>query len=112
MKESDFLIHVESQEEKWTEPLRYGFSTKIADSISSGKIFILFCSPDIACAKYIQATGAGIFASSVSELKQKIIEIIHSSELKAVIEEAARKAAKQNHDIAVNSEAMALYLHK
>lgn len=110
MGESDFLIHVESQDEMWAESLKYGFSTKIADSISSGKIFILYCSPDIACAKYIQATGAGIFASNTSDLRQKIVEVINSAERSRSIEEAEHRTAKLNHDFATNSAAMAEYL--
>lgn len=112
MEESDFLIHVESQDEMWAESLKYGFSTKIADSISSGKIFVLYSSPNIACAQYIQTTGAGIFASSTSELKQKIIEVINSAERRRNIEEAARRTAKLNHDFATNSAVMVQYLSK
>lgn len=109
---SDFLIHVESQDKKYSEALRYGFSTKIADSISSGKIIILYSSPEIACAQYIQTTGAGIFASNASELKQKLIEVINSVERRMDIEKAARRTAKLNHNIATNSAVMVQYLSK
>lgn len=106
MAESDFLVHAESQDEKWQEALRHGFSTKIADSIASGKIFILYSSPLIACAQYIQGNGAGIFASNIEELKIKIKNVIDSQSAKAEIENKAQMAAKCNHNISTNINTM------
>lgn len=107
---SDFLIHAESQSEKWAESLRYGFSTKIADSISSGKIFILYCSPNIACAKYIQENGAGIFASNLEELKEKLLSVLKSNDDRKIILDHSKKIASQNHDSLTNISRMKEYL--
>ena len=48
---SDIVLHVESQDEKFAESLRYGFSTKIADCLSSGRPFLLYASDDIIITK-------------------------------------------------------------
>lgn len=73
---SDVLFHVEGQDEWWNESLRYGFSTKIADSLASGKNFVLYSSPDIACAHYIIETESGWFASNRNELEEILRKII------------------------------------
>lgn len=110
MKKSDFLIHVEHQSERWAESLRYGFSTKIADSISSGKIFILFSSPDIACAQYIQKNHAGIFASDINDLKAQIRQVINSADTKNEITKHAKAIAETNHKSDRNSPIISDFL--
>jgi len=110
MGQSHFLFHVETQIEDWAESLRYGFSTKIADSIASGKIFILYSSPEIAGAKYIISTEAGIFASTKEELKKKIIEVLNSGSVRDKIAHSARIASERNHNPKRNSDIMMEYL--
>lgn len=112
IEKSDFLVHVESQCELFRESLRYGFSTKIADSIASGKIFILFSSTEIAGAQYIMSNGAGIFASTKDDLKNKIIEVLNSVEVKSNIENCAKKTAILNHNSESNAKRMHSFLIK
>lgn len=110
MAVSDFLIHVESQCEEWRESLRYGFSTKIADSIASGKTFILYASEDIACAQYIKNNGAGIFAATKESLRNQIIEILECPEKRQDIFLRAKTVAKENHNPKRNTEIFLEYL--
>ena len=110
IKSSDFLIHVESQDEKWQESLRYGFSTKIADSIASGKVFVLYSSPKIACAKYINETGAGIFAESKECLKTALVRIIEDSTAKDSLIQTAKHIKEANHNIDINTRTCHMYL--
>lgn len=110
MQQSHFLFHVETQTDKWAESLRYGFSTKIADSIASGKLFVLYSSPDIAGARYMMETKAGIFASTKEELKQKVTEALDSVSVRDKIAHSARIAAEKNHNPRRNSDAMKEYL--
>lgn len=110
INESDFLIHVESQDVKWQEALRYGFSTKIADSISSGKVFVLYSSRDIACAQYLLDNGAGIFGEDLCELKKKITDVIASGFLRKELAERARAVSCENHNPQKNVIKMREYL--
>jgi len=110
IQQSHFLFHVETQADKWAESLRYGFSTKIADSIASGKIFVLYSSPDIAGARYMIETEAGIFASTKEELKKKITKVLNSKSVKNRITHSAHIAAEKNHNLRHNSDAMKEYL--
>lgn len=110
MEKCDFLVHVESQSDFWKESLRYGFSTKIADSISSGKIFILYSSTDIACAKYILTNNAGIFASNPEQLITNIKNVLYNYDYYKSIVENARKVAGLNHCMENNANKMRNYL--
>ena len=102
--ESNILFHAESQDECWHEGLKYGFSTKIADSLSSGACFVLYSSPNIAGAKYIQETGAGWFAADKAALKACLEEITNEPKKRNAVLEKAKAIAKQNHNAEVNSE--------
>lgn len=102
--ESDVLFHAESQDEQWLERLKYGFSTKIADTISSGTNFILYSSPDIACADYIRRTGAGWLCCDRDVLKNSIKELINDNVARVLRLKQAEKVAMANHDILVNAE--------
>lgn len=53
MNQSDVLLHVEYSEGKYISNLKYAFSTKIADSLSSGHNFLLYAPSHLACSKYI-----------------------------------------------------------
>lgn len=101
--DSDILIHAENQSEYWKESLKYGFSTKIADSVSSGKLFILYASSHIACSQYIQSTGAGIFVESITDFKEELKKIIKDENYRYGIYERAAIASQHNHDIIRNA---------
>jgi len=98
MAQADVLIHAEGMDEYFQESLRYGFSTKIADSLSSGRPFLLFSRPEIACADYIRTTGAGWFASNEKELKQMFNLLLNNEEDRASRLLKAKKIAQQNHN--------------
>ena len=102
IKKSDILFHAESQNKIWKESLKYGFSTKIADSLASGKSFFLYSSPDIACAKYIIQTGAGWFAKNKNDLKSELTLLISDEEKRKKVLEKAREVSFQNHNLTKN----------
>lgn len=110
MENSDFLIHVESQCEQWRESLRYGFSTKIADSISSGKIFVLYAAENIACAQYIKNNKAGIFASTKDSLRRQITDILENPVMRHEIFNIAASISHRNHNPFRNTEKVFKYL--
>ncbi len=97
------LFHAETQSMKYAESLRYGFSTKIADSISSGHPFLMFSSSKIAGAKYIIETGAGWFAENRNDLKDTIIKILSDNNCRDKVLLRAQQVAKTNHSITNNS---------
>ena len=102
IKNSTVLFHVEVQDECFKESLRYGFSTKIADSISSGRCFVIYSSPDVAGAKYIRETGAGWFAENLDDLKQVIVTILTSADKRNEVLAIAKRMAIENHNVNTN----------
>lgn len=97
MYDSTILFHAEVQGETFRESLRYGFTTKIADSISCGHPFLMYSSPEIAGAKYILETGAGWHAKNKEELKMAIVSILTDETQRARVLEKAKETAIENH---------------
>ena len=109
---STILFHAETQTPMFEDALRYGFSTKIADSISSGHPFLMYSSPNIAGAKYIIETGAGWHAKDRNELREKILSILEDESQRETILENARKVARDNHMAKKNAETFRMALCK
>lgn len=109
---SDILFHAETQDEKWAEALRYGFSTKIADSISSGRCFVMYSSPEIAGADYIVKTGAGWFASNKEDLRKTIIKIINDADERESVLRKAKETALMYHQAQKNCEVFQHFLNE
>lgn len=103
MYNSTILFHAESQSAKFEESLRYGFSTKIADSISCGHPFLMYSSAKIAGAKYIIETGSGWHTNNRNELRDKILEILNNNDARNMVLERAKEVALENHNIEKNT---------
>ena len=100
---STILFHAESQEEALKYYLRYGFSTKIADSISSGHPFLMYSTEDIAGAKYVMETGAAWYAKEKEELRKCILSILTDEREREHVLGVAKEVAVKNHDAKKNS---------
>lgn len=100
---STILFHAETQERYFKESLRYGFSTKIADSIASGHPFLIYSSSDIAGAKYIIESKAGWYAGDKQHLRDSIISILNDEHFRNKTLSIARKTAEENHNAEKNA---------
>ena len=98
MYNSDINIHVESFEKFYIEDLKYGFSTKIADSLSCGTCFLVYAPKDIACVTYLQNNNAAHVVTNKNDLKSILYRIINDVEYRQKYLLNASKVAKQNHD--------------
>lgn len=101
--DSDILFHVESERGSKERQLQYAFSGKIADSVSSGKCFVLYAPRELACSKYIIETGAGWFADNKAKLKQVIVNIMNNAKERNAVLERAKVVAEQNHSFDGNA---------
>lgn len=102
INESDVLFHVEPISEDYNH-LKYGFSGKIADSVSSGKCFVLYSPKELACSKYIIETGAGWFADNKAKLKEVIVNIMNNTKERNAVLEKAKVVAEKNHSFEGNA---------
>lgn len=99
---STILFHVEAQNECFKEALKYGFSTKIGDSVSSGRCFVIYSADDVAGAKYIKETGAGWFANNKADLRGCIESILSDQANRDHVLAKAKEIAIENHSIENN----------
>ena len=104
IEQSDILFHVESESGYKERQLQYAFSGKIADSISSGKCFILYGPKELACSKYIINTGAGWFVDSKSQLKDVIEDIMSNVEKRNAVLTKAKLISLKNHSLRENAQ--------
>ncbi len=112
IKESDFVLHMENQNEENIIDLQYAFSTKIADMLASGCCPIIFGSERIASIKYFKDTNTGLVIENECDLYSKIKEVIENKSLRESYIENALNQAKKYHNPEVNAELFAEILVK
>lgn len=89
MQNSDILLHIESFNPINIEMIKYSISTKIPDSLASGRILLIYAPKEIACTKYIEENEVGIVANNQEKLQQEILRILDG---KIDIEDILKKA--------------------
>jgi hypothetical protein len=104
IKNSDLLFHAESFEQFRVRDLQTAFSTKISDSLASGRCFVLYADKSIACAKYLQKYDCACVITSQNELSYKLKEIINNGDLRRHYITNALAVAEKNHNAKRNSE--------
>lgn len=102
--DTDVLVHVEIPPADIKEQLRYAFTTKIADSLSSGRLFLMIAPDDMASGKYISECGGAIYADSIKGGIEKIKSLIAGTLDVATILSNAHHAAVTNHNSQTNCE--------
>lgn len=108
---SDLLVHVESFDPFYVEDLKYGFSTKIADYISSGVCFLLYAPESLSCSKYVKKNQVAYYANSVRQLKVILRKLYSDSSARYVYRSAALLTASRNHSLERNAEAFQRFLN-
>ena len=100
--ESDILFHVEPSSD-YNSQLRYAFSGKIADSVMSGKCFVLYAPKELACSKYIIDNQCGWFAEEKDDLRDVLLRVIGNKQEREAILERAKVVARDNHSYEGNA---------
>lgn len=104
IQESDFIVHIENQEEKYKNDIIYAFSTKIADMLASGVCSIVYGSTEIAGIKYFSENELACVVEDKEELSSKIRELINNDELRCGYIKRACEYARKNHSQTENSD--------
>lgn len=102
--ESDILFHVETEKGYKERQLQYAFSTKVADSVSSGRCFVVYAPEILACSKYIRQHRCGWGASNKKDLRTMIVHIIGDKQDRDKVLENAKRVAVENHSLAGNAK--------
>lgn len=103
IRESDILLHVESQDPKYSESLKYAFSTKIADCLGSNRPFLLYSSRKIACAQYLIENDCAWFSDNPNSFKEMVESILYDEKVRIRKLNNALRIVEKNHSSKVNS---------
>lgn len=104
LRDSDLLLYVESFDAFYQEDIKFGFSTKIADSLASGNCFLLYAPEHFACYQYLRKNQAAYTASNQQEMKTILQELIENPSARCRYTETALKLADENHQIEKNTK--------
>ena len=99
---SDILIHVESFDPFFKDMILYGFTTKIADSLMSGRCFFVYAPDYVACSEYIYSINPECVANNLQEMMIKLSALLDNPELRSACVENFKRYALLNHHPTVN----------
>lgn len=106
IRESDFVLHMESQSEWHCQDLKYAFTTKIADMLASGVCSIVYGSTEIASIRYFKEHKAGCVIEQQEDLKKSISHLISSETDRDEYIRNALYTAEKYHNAEVNAQAL------
>lgn len=101
---SDVLVHVEKFSQYSELDLKYSFSTKIADILSSGTNFFIYAPDSLAGIQYLMKNECAWVATDSKTLEYLIYRMMNDSNQREYILNNAQKVARNFHDINVNSK--------
>ena len=104
IRKSHILLHVESFDDFYVKDSEYGFSGKIADSLMSGRVFLVYGPNNIACVNYLKDNGVGSVAGNSEELKNVLVKIITDREYFNDLTRRQLDLAKRNHNLRINAD--------
>ena len=103
LRDSDLILYVESFDPFYQEDIKFGFSTKIADSLSSGNCFLLYAPEHFACFQYLKKNQAAYTASNRQELEEILRVLVDNPSAAGKYRQAALALAEKNHNVEKNN---------
>ncbi|WP_339611174.1 hypothetical protein [uncultured Planktosalinus sp.] len=104
IQESDIVLHVEGFSEFTKWDIKHGFSTKIADLLSSGKCFLMYGPKEIACVDYLIKNQAAWVATNKDELKEVLNKLVGSEEARKKFLDNAEELVEERHNKEKNAQ--------
>lgn len=104
MEKSDVLVHAEDFEPFYRKGLKRAFSTKVADTLASGKCFLLYAPSEVACADYLKTNEAAYVVNDNSELYDVFVELSSNSRSRERYIDNALRLAHKNHSVTKNAK--------
>ena len=100
MASSSVLIHCENDSR--VVNLKYAMSTKIADSLASGRPFLVYASRQYPFVQYLERNSCAHVASDYGELCEVLSKCIRDVDYRYKYTDNAIKIASENHDLEKN----------
>lgn len=104
IRESDIVFHAECFDEDKIYAIRYGFSTKIADCVSSGNNFLVYAPENIAFMQYLKSNDCAWCVTEKEQLVPTLKRLLSNKDERCRILSNAHIAAEKNHRADKNSE--------
>lgn len=104
IRHSDILIHTENFSDFYKEDLQYAFSTKIADSLASGRCFFLYAPGNLACTEYLKNHEAAYVIERKEDLLPCLEQLCSDSQARTKYIENALQLVKENHKAEKNAK--------
>lgn len=98
------LVHVESMRPYYVRDIKYGFSTKIADSLASGVPFFIYASSELTSVQYLRENKCAIIATDEKQLVDKLKCALFDEQARSICITNARQIARMNHNQEKNEE--------
>jgi len=97
IEESDLLLHIENFEKINIEKVKYSVSTKIPDSLASGKLLLVYGPEEVEAISYIKRNNAGIVVNRKDDLVNIFEKILKENIDKDIILKNAEELVEKNH---------------
>lgn len=106
IKQSDFLLHVESDKEQDRKFTKLAISTKIPEYLMHSRLIIAYGPPEIASIKLIKDNNIGLYINSTESYAENIrfIDKLHDENFVNTIILQAYSFAVSNFDKTINSK--------
>lgn len=105
LRESQYLLHVESFDSFYKKDLQYAFSTKIADSLAVGACLFVYAPENMAVSQYLKYKDAAVLITESELLIEEIKRVFNDKKIRQDYSRNGRKLAENNHNIKKNREA-------
>lgn len=104
LRESNYLLHVESFDPFYKEDLKYAFSTKVADSLATGACLFVYAPENIAVVQYLKGKEAAVLITDQADLESEIGRILADTGTCERYAHNGRRLTEKNHNIKINRE--------
>lgn len=103
-KAARLLVHVESMKPYYVRDIKYGFSTKIADSLASGVPFFVYAPSELTSVQYLTENACAIIATDEKQLVDKLKCALFDEQARSICITNARQVAAMNHNQEKNKD--------
>ena len=96
---SQILLHTESFDAESIDSVKNSVSTKIADSLASGICLFAYGPKEVASIEYLVDNDCAVVCTDRSDLKERLIALFESKDIRENSIKNALQTAEINHDI-------------
>lgn len=99
MTDSDIVVVVEGFDKKDIDITRYSLSTKVADSLASGRLVLGYGSPECGAIEYLLNNNCGLTCTSIEELRLKLPSVLFDTSYQTQAYEISQRVSSNHHTL-------------